>query len=118
MQTIKIAHLYYDLMNLYGEHGNVLALTHHLEGHQVKSIVHSLSIEDDFDLTKYDLVYIGCGNKEAFELVREDVLKRKENFKKALDQGTFFFTTGNSLDLFGKCYHTLDEIEEETLNFL
>ena len=26
MKTIRIAHLYYDLMNLYGESGNILAL--------------------------------------------------------------------------------------------
>ena len=26
MKTIKIAHLYYDLMNLYGETGNIMAL--------------------------------------------------------------------------------------------
>ena len=30
-KTIKIAHLYYDLMNLYGESGNVKALKKFIE---------------------------------------------------------------------------------------
>lgn len=28
---VKIAHLYYDLMNLYGEQGNIIALKNHLK---------------------------------------------------------------------------------------
>ena len=31
MKTIKIAHLYYDLMNLYGENGNIRFLKKKLE---------------------------------------------------------------------------------------
>ena len=31
MKKIKIAHLYYDLMNLYGENGNVRYLVKQLE---------------------------------------------------------------------------------------
>ena len=77
METIKIAHLYYDLMNLYGEHGNILALTKHLEAHKIKPIVHYLSLEDEIDFSKYDIFYIGSGNTPNFHLVRKDILKRK-----------------------------------------
>ncbi len=118
METIKIAHLYYDLMNLYGEHGNILALRHHLEEHHAKVIIHYFSIEDDFDLKNYDMIYIGSGNKEAFELVRLDILKRKKMFTTAFKNKKYFFVTGNALDLFGKCYRTLDGEELETLNIL
>ena len=89
METIKIAHLYYDLMNLYGEHGNVLALIHHLEEHKIKAIVHYLSIEDDIDFDKYDIFYIGSGNKPAFKLVLEDILKRKKDIEKVILIGRF-----------------------------
>ena len=33
---IKIAHLYYDLLNLYGEQGNILALKNAFENQNVK----------------------------------------------------------------------------------
>ena len=74
METIKIAHLYYDLMNLYGEHGNVLALSHHLEEHKIRVITHYLSIDDDIDFQKYDVFYIGSGSIESFEIVLKDIL--------------------------------------------
>lgn len=118
METIKIAHLYYDVMNLYGEIGNVLALVHHLEENHVKVITHFLTIDDDIDFDKYDLFYIGSGNKESFELTRNDILKRKEAIKKAIQKKKFFLVTGNALDLFGKSYITKEQKELETLNIL
>ena len=118
METIKIAHLYYDLMNLYGEHGNVLALIHHLEEHKIKAIVHYLSIEDDIDFDKYDVFYIGSGNKPAFKLVLEDILKRKEQIEKAFKENKFFLITGNAIDLFGKSFNTLNGKEMKTLGLL
>ena len=54
MKTINVAHLYYDLMNLYGESGNLLALKKHLENQQVKVKITNLSIEDDLDFSKCD----------------------------------------------------------------
>ena len=36
MKTFKIVHLYYDLMNLYGENGNVRYLSKKLEEQDIK----------------------------------------------------------------------------------
>jgi len=116
METIKIAHLYYDLMNLYGEHGNILALKHHLEEHKIKVIIHYLSIEDHISFEDYDLFYIGCGNKEAFHQVRKNILQYKKEIKKVFHKNKFFLITGNALDLFGKSYHTINDEELETLD--
>ena len=118
MPKIKIAHLYYDLMNLYGEHGNLLALTHHLEEHKIRVITHYVSLEDDIDFEKYDLFYIGSGNKDAFELARKHILKFKKDIKKAIKEKKFFLITGNAIDLFGKSFNTLAEEEKETLGLL
>ena len=118
METIKIAHLYYDLMNLYGEHGNILALTKHLEAHNVKTIVHYLSIEDSIDFDKYDFFYIGSGSAPSYELVRKNILKYEKEIKKAIIQKKFFLITGNAIDLFGRSYNTLDEKEKKTLDIL
>lgn len=118
METIKIAHLYYDLMNLYGEHGNIRALKHHLENNKVRVITHNLTVDDDIDFQKYDIFYLGSGNKEAFKIVLKDILKHKEEIKKAFLDHKFFFITGNAIDLFGKCFYTLEEEEIKTLGLL
>lgn len=118
METIKIAHLYYDLMNLYGEHGNIEALKKHLEGNKVKVITHYLTIDEKIEFDKYDLFYIGSGNKEAFQLVLEDILERKEAIVNAFKSKKFFIITGNAIDLFGKCYHNLEDAQIKCLDLL
>lgn len=115
METIKIAHLYYDLMNLYGEHGNILALTHHLENHKVRVITHYLSVEDNIDFSKYDIFYIGSGNKENFLFVLDNMLKHKSELIKSYKENKFFIVTGNALNFFGKAYYSKDDIKKETL---
>ena len=49
MKKFKIAHLYYDLMNLYGENGNVRYLVKQLERQGIDAEVHFLSMEEKID---------------------------------------------------------------------
>ena len=64
MKKIKIAHLYYDLMNLYGENGNVRYLKKKLEEQDFEVSVHFLTVAEDIDFTKYDIYYMGMGSDD------------------------------------------------------
>ena len=101
MKTIKIAHLYYDLMNYYGEQGNVLALKTAIEYAGFKVNVKTLSVDDEIDFDKYDIFYMGMGTKKNQEIVRKDILKYKEKIENVIDK-KMFIMTGNSYELFGK----------------
>ncbi len=118
METIRIAHLYYDLMNLYGENGNLRVLIHHLEKQNLKVITHFLTLDDEIDFQKYDFFYIGCGNEESFQLALKDLFKYKNEIKKSIQQNKFFLVTGNALNLFGKYYIKLNGKEIECLDIL
>ena len=101
MKTIKIAHLYYDLMNYYGEQGNVLALKTAIEYAGFKVNVNTLSVDDEIDFEKYDIFYMGMGTKRNQEIVRKDILKYKDKIENVIDK-KMFIMTGNSYELFGK----------------
>lgn len=101
MKTIKIAHLYYDLMNLYGETGNITALTAAFKKQGIKVSIDYLSKSSKIDFNKYDIFYIGCGTENAQELARKDILRYKEEIKKVIKKKTFI-ATGNSYELFGE----------------
>lgn len=105
MKTIKIAHLYYDLMNLYGENGNIKCLTKYLEQQDFKVEISLLSKDDDIDFKSYDLFYIGSGNMESFTITLEDLKKYKEELKQTIEE-KFFIITGNALNLFGTTYQS------------
>lgn len=101
MKTIKIAHLYYDLMNYYGEQGNVLALKTAIEYAGFKVNIKTLSVDDDIDFEKYDIFYMGMGTKRNQEIVRKDILKYKDKIENVINK-KMFIMTGNSYELFGK----------------
>ena len=99
---MNIAHLYYDLMNLYGENGNIKALEYSLKSQKVKVNIDRLSINDKIDFNKYDLIYIGCGTESNELIVLKDILKYKKEIKDYIESNKFIIATGNSLELFGK----------------
>ena len=66
---ITIGHLYYDLMNLYGEIGNIKVLTYHLKNQGIKVNIKNLSIDDDINFDELDLIYIGSGTNNNQLLV-------------------------------------------------
>ena len=101
MKTIKIAHLYYDLMNYYGEQGNVLALKTANEYAGFNVFVKTLSVDDEIDFEKYDIFYMGMGTKRNQEIVRKDILKYKDKIENVINK-KMFIMTGNSYELFGK----------------
>ena len=74
---ITIGHLYYDLMNLYGEIGNIKVLTYHLKNQGIKVNIKNLSIDDNINFDELDLIYIGSGTNNNQLLVLNDILKYK-----------------------------------------
>ena len=101
-KTIKIAHLYYDLLNLYGESGNVMALKRFIERVDIETEIHFLTIGDKIDFNKFDIIFIGQGSEENQKLVIEDILKYKKDIEKAIENEKVFIATGNAMEIFGK----------------
>ncbi|MGM9834907.1 MAG: glutamine amidotransferase [Bacilli bacterium] len=116
MKKIKIAHLYYDLMNLYGENGNVRVLAKTLEKQNLDVEVRFLSIEDEIDFQSYDFFYIGTGSEENQLLVLEHLKNYQNDIKDAIENGKYFIVTGNAIELFGKQIITKDNQVIDTLN--
>lgn len=100
MKKIKICHLYYDLMNLYGETGNIKAITSFIENQKQEYEVLYKTIGDKLNFKDYDIIYIGCGDKEAQKLVLKDIVKYKDDIKEIIEDKTII-ATGNSFELFG-----------------
>ena len=99
---MKLGYFYYDLLNLYGENGNVKILAHHLREQGIDVTVDCLTLEDKKDIASYDWIYMGCGVERSLVLALKDAVKYREDFRKAIDGGTFILATGNSFEMFGK----------------
>ena len=86
--TIRVAHLYYDLMNLYGEIGNLKVIEYQLKKQKINVIIDKLSLNDKIEFEKYDLIYMGSGTKKSTLLVLEDLKKYKQQVKEYIESIT------------------------------
>ena len=75
---IKIAHLYGDLMNTYGDNGNVLMLKYVAEKLGARVQVDIVSLEDGFDKDSYDIVFFGGGQDYEQTIVARDLPAKKK----------------------------------------
>ena len=107
---IKVLHLYYDLLNLYGEQGNILALKRAFKNQNVEIEVDYLSVQDKIDFKKYDLVYLGSGSADNLLIALEDIKRHKKELKKYIESKKVLLATGNSYLLFGQKINNLDAL--------
>lgn len=99
---MKIAYLYYDFLNLYGEFGNIKIISNILKYNKIKHEILYLSLDDELEFDKYDLVYIGSGTEDNLLIALKHLSKYKNDIKKYIENNKFMLVTGNSVDMFGK----------------
>ncbi len=115
--NLKICWLYHDLMDLYGDKGNIQVLKTRAEKRGIEVVVDTCSLHEEKDLSGYDLLFIGGGADREQKLLVDDLLKRKEALRKAMDGNTFILLICGGYQLFGKYYLDADGEKIEGLGF-
>lgn len=98
---LTIGHLYYDLLNLYGDSGNIKALTYHLKEQGIDVDIKNISVNDKKDFKNIDLLYIGSGTEENILTAIDDLKKDVKELEKFIKDKKFILATGNSVEIFG-----------------
>lgn len=99
--TLTIMHLYYDILNLYGENGNIKILKQYLEHQGIKVKIKFTTIDDEINLKDVDFLYIGTGTENNQKLVLKHMLKYQTEIEEFIKKEHFVLATGNSIELFG-----------------
>lgn len=108
---ITIGHLFHDLLNLYGENGNVLALEKAFMQQGIDVEIKNFSIDNEpWNLEDIDILYIGAGTEQNQLLALNILMKYKEDLNQMLKTNKHIISTGNSIELFGK--HIKQDNEE------
>ncbi|KGE58757.1 hypothetical protein SPYSS1447_0876, partial [Streptococcus pyogenes SS1447] len=74
---LTIAHLYGNLMNTYGDNGNILMLKYVAEKLGARVTVDIVSINDTFEQDDYDIVFFGGGQDYEQSIVAKDLPSKK-----------------------------------------
>lgn len=115
---INIFHLYPDLLDLYGDRGNVISLGARCRWRGIDTEVHNISLGDDLALRKADILFIGGGSDREQGLLIEDLGKRKEELKAAIEDGLVLLTICGGYQLLGQYYQTGDNKKMPGLGIL
>lgn len=107
MHSLTICHLYPDLMNLYGDRGNILALRKRCEWRGIDSTVEQVSMGDRFDAERYDIVFMGGGQDYEQEIIQSDLFgEKQEAIRRAVESDVVFLAICGGYQLLGKYYQT------------
>ena len=102
---LRIAHLYPDLMSIYGDRGNVLALTQRARWRDIAVEVRSYTAGTDFDAGWPDLLFFGGGQDQGQDIVGADLQgKNGDAVRRALEGGAAALTICGGYQLFGSEY--------------
>lgn len=106
---IRIAHLYPDMLNLYGDRGNIIALTERMKARQIDVHTDAITMGKGFNADDYDILFIGGGQDFEQDVLLDDLKKGKDTeINKAIHNGTVMLAICGGYQMLGKYYKTYD----------
>ncbi len=106
---INICHLYPDLLNLYGDRGNIIAMQRRLEWRGIQANVTGVNVGQPLHWQDYDIFFIGGGQDFEQGILMRDINSGKgDAIKAAIEAGKVFLAICGGYQLLGKYYDTWD----------
>ena len=106
---LKICHMYPDVLNLYGDRGNVLCMTRRLAWRGIDASVTKLPIGRRESLAGFDIVFIGGGQDFEQQVLLDDLHRGKDKeIVAAIEDGVTFLTICGGYQMMGSYYETYD----------
>ena len=102
--SLHLAHLYGDLLNTYGDIGNVLVLEYYAKQMGIEFTSEIVSIEQDFDEKKFDLAFFGGGQDFEQTIVSKDIQRMKESLTTFIEDDGPMLAICGGYQLLGQYY--------------
>lgn len=101
---LRICHLYGNLMNTYGDNGNLLMLQHRAKklGYEVETTL--ISLEEDFNPDDFDIVMFGGGQDYEQTVVAKDLQNKKEDLIQYIEDNGVVVAICGGFQLLGRYY--------------
>lgn len=101
---LRICHLYGNLMNTYGDNGNLLMLQYRAKklGYEVETTL--ISLEEDFNAEDFDIVMFGGGQDFEQTVVAKDLQNKKEALIQYIEDNGVVVAICGGFQLLGRYY--------------
>lgn len=108
-RSVRIAHLYPELLNLYGDSGNMLVLRKRLEWRGMACDLEEVHMGDVPRLADVDIVFIGGGSDREQRIVCEELLRMRAEVEAFVEDGGVLAAVCGGYQLLGHSYLMGDE---------
>ena len=105
---LTIGHLYPDLLNLYGDRGNIQCFRKRLNWRGIEAEVIPVLSGDNIDFSKLDIVLLGGGSDREQELVCGYLKEIRKDFKEYVEDNGVVLAVCGGYQLLGHYYDTDD----------
>lgn len=109
-KSLNIIHLYPDLLNLYGDKGNIACMQKRLNWRGIDAEIQTCTNKDhSINLETADIIFVGGGSDREQEIVCGLLLKKKSELINYVENGGVLVAVCGGYQLLGKYYQTADK---------
>lgn len=109
---LKICHLYPDILNLYGDRGNIICMEHRLRWRGISVSTTQISVGMPLHAADYDLFFLGGGQDFEQEVLLDDLRGDKTaEICAAVADGKTFLAICGGYQMLGQYYRTHDGVQ-------
>ena len=105
---LNICHLYPDLMDTYGDKGNIITLVQRCKWRGIDAKVTNISVDQSLSTFDSDLFFFGGGQDRQQIIVGQDLQKKAEDLKRAIEKGSVVLSICGCYQLLQNYFKTLD----------
>lgn len=117
VKPLTIVHLFPELLNLYGDGGNVIALTRRLRWRGLPVEVREIGMGDAMDFSQADIVFIGGGADREQMIVKDAMVARKSELSAYVADGGVLLAVCGGYQFLGHSY-AMDDVVVEGLGVI
>lgn len=110
--SINICHLYPDLLNLYGDRGNIQTLVKRCSWRNINVNLLEVELKDTIPFEDVDILFIGGGSDREQLLVCNRLKEIKKEFKNYVEQNGVTIAVCGGYQLLGHYYKLVNETIE------
>lgn len=105
--VLNLAYLYAEVMNIYGDRGNVISLQRRCAWRDIELRVHTLEVGGSIDWAECDLAFFGGGQDSGQALIADDFFRRQaDGLARAVEDGMALLAICGGYQMLGHYFLT------------
>jgi CobQ-like glutamine amidotransferase family enzyme len=100
-QKLIIGYLYPDLMNIYGDTGNIITLKRRCEWRDIDVQIKEISVGDKIKKGSCDMYFFGGGQDQSQNIIAKDLKTKSKILKEEAKKGVPFLSICGGYQLLG-----------------